>query len=226
MAIDIEPQADALEREVYKELVWEPSVDALNVDVMGRPNGVIVLTGVVRNYAEKVTAERAARRIKGVQSVVNELDVRLASSHERSDVDLADAVVQALEWDVLVPPRRIQARVADGCVRLEGQVDWNYQREAAAEAVHRLAGVKGVTNLIKVSSQLTVPNVKALIEAALRRSAELDAQAIDVDVQGRVVMLRGRVQSWAERDAAETAAWSAPGVTGVLDEIEVAPAEA
>jgi osmotically-inducible protein OsmY len=217
----MEPQTESLEREVYTELVYEPSVDALNIEVSARADGVIALKGVVRNYAEKIAAERAAKRVRGVHAVVNDLDVRLASAHARTDVELAEAVVQALEWNVLVPRDCVQGRVADGWVRLEGTVDWNYQRTAAEEAIHRLAGIQGVTNRIIVKPQVAIQNVKALIDAALRRSADLEAQQIQVKVQDNRVILRGQVHSWTEREAAEAAAWSAPGVAAVDDELQV-----
>jgi osmotically-inducible protein OsmY len=217
----MEPQAEFLKREVYTELVYEPSVDALNIDVAARPDGMIALTGVVRSYAEKIAAERAAKRVKGVHAVVNDLDVRLVSAHERTDNELAEAVIRALEWDVLVPRECIQATISDGWVRLEGTVDWNYQRTAAEEAIHRLAGIKGVTNRITVKAQVAVKDVRALIEAALRRSAEFDAKQIQVKVEESRVTLHGQVHSWAEREAAEAAAWSAPGVVEVDDELRV-----
>jgi osmotically-inducible protein OsmY len=176
----------------------------------------------VRNYAEKVAAERAAKRVRGVHAVVNELDVHLPATHERSDAELADAVVRALEWDVLVPHDNIQVLVADGWVRLEGTVDWNFQRSAAEEAVCRLTGIKRLTNRIEVKAQVEAESIKSQIEAALRRNAAIDAQAIHVKVENRVVMLTGQVHSWAEREIVEAAAWSAPGVEAVDDELKIA----
>jgi osmotically-inducible protein OsmY len=155
----IEPQAEALERAVYRELVRDPSVDHLNIEVVARPEGVIRLTGIVRSYAEKMAAERAAEQVRGVHAVVNGLDVRLADAHERADVELAEAVVRALEGDVLVPKNRIQARVTDGWVRLEGEVDWSHQRSAAEEAIHDLAGLRGITNRLTVKPHAALANV-------------------------------------------------------------------
>jgi osmotically-inducible protein OsmY len=153
--------------------------------------------------------------------VVNDIDVKLPMSHERSDADIADAVVQALEANVLVPHDAIDVRVSDGWVRLEGAVDWNYHRTGAEEAVQQLPGVRGVTNLITVKPQVTIHDVRERIEAALRRNADLEAHRIKVEARDGKVILRGHVQSWAERAAAEAAAWAAPGVTTVEDELLV-----
>jgi osmotically-inducible protein OsmY len=214
-------QEAALRREVLEELEWEPRIGSSAVDVGVAAHGVVTLTGVVKSYAEKVAAERAAKRVRGVHAVVNDIDVKLPMSHERNDADIADAVVRALEWNVLVPHDTIEARVSDGWVRLEGAVDWNYHRTAAEEAVQQLAGVKGVTNLITVKPHVIIHDVRERIEAALGRNAELEAHRIKVEAQDGKVILRGHVQSWGERAAAEAAAWAAPGVAAVEDELEV-----
>lgn len=214
---------EGLRQEVLDELEWEPKMGTSQVDVSIAGHGIVTLTGLVRSYAEKVAAERAARRVRGVHAVVNDIDVKLPMTHERSDPDIAEAVVRALEGDVLVPHDTIEARVADGWVRLTGTVDWNYQRTAAVDAVQFLAGVKGVSNLITVRPQLMVPDVKARIDAALRRSADLEAHGIKVQARDGTVTLRGRVRSWAERTAAESAAWSAPGITTVENELAIEP---
>lgn len=219
-------QAD-LRSELLKELEWEPRLDASRIEVVVGHDGVVSLTGLVRSYAAKVAAERAVKRVKGVHVVINDLDVQLPMSHERTDVEVGEAVVRALEWDVLVPHEKIRARVSDGWVRLEGEVDWNYQRTAAEEAVHRLTGVRGITNLITVLPQVanedvkTRDDVRAAIEAALKRSAEVEAEHIVVTTHHANVVLRGRVHSWAERDAAEAAAWAAPGVATLDDRLQV-----
>jgi osmotically-inducible protein OsmY len=212
---------EGLKQKVLDELEWEPKLGTSQIDANVTGHGIVTLTGLVKSYAEKVAAERAARRVRGVQAVVNDVDVRLPMTHERGDTDIAEVVVRALEWHVLVPHDAIEARVADGWVRLTGMVDWNYQRTAAADAVQSLAGVQGVTNLITVRPRLMVPDVKARIEAALRRNAEVEAHHIRVQVQDGTVMLSGHVQSWAERAAAESAAWAAPGVTTVENALEI-----
>jgi osmotically-inducible protein OsmY len=219
----------ALQRELLEELEWEPRLDASRIEVAVAHDGVVTMTGVVNSFAAKVAAERAIKRVRGVLAVVNDLDVKLPTSHARTDTQIGEAVVRALEWDVLVPHEKIHARVSDGWVRLEGEVDWNYQRTAAEEAVHRLTGVKGVTNLVTVLPQAagedvkTREDVKTAIEAALRRSAEVEAQNIEVATHHGNVVLRGRVHSWAERDAAEAAAWAAPGVATLDDRLQVEP---
>ncbi len=219
-------QQETLRRELLDELEWEPRLGASQLDVTVAHDGVVTLTGVVESYAQKVVAERAVKRVKGVHAVVNDVDVKLPASHERADTELGEAVVEALEWDVLVPHDKIQVRVSDGWVRLEGEVNWNYQRTAAEEAVHRLTGVKGVTNLITVKPAAgddlqTREQVRAGIRAALDRSAELEANDIEVEAHHGKVVLRGRVHCWAERDAAEAAAWAAPGVVTVDDGLQV-----
>lgn len=220
-------QQQALRRELIEELEWDRSLGASRLDVAVAHDGVVTLTGVVESYARKVAAERAVKRVKGVHAVVNDVDVKLPMSHERTETELADAVVQALERDVLVPHEKIQARVSEGWVRLEGDVDWNYQRTAAEEALHRLTGVKGISNLITVTPQMAAEDVQAReqvregIRAALERRADLEAKDIEVEAHHGRVVLRGRVHSWTERDAAEAAAWAAPGVAAVDDELQV-----
>lgn len=220
-------QQQSLRAELLDELEWEPSLGASRLDVAVGEDGVVTLTGLAGSYAQKVAAERAVKRVKGVHAVVNDVDVRLPMFHERTDTQLADSAVQALEWDVLVPHDKLQIRVSEGWVRLEGKVDCNYQRTAAEEALHRLTGVKGITNLITVTPQVTDEDVEARgkvregIRAALERSADLEATNIDVEAHHGKVVLRGRVHSWTERDAAEAAAWAAPGIATVDDRLQV-----
>lgn len=215
------PQQEALRRELLDELEWEPKLGTSKLDVAVAHDGVVTISGVVGSYAQKVAAECAVKRVRGVHAVVNDVDVRLPTAHERADAELAAAVVEALEQDVLVPDERIRARVADGWVRLEGEVAWQYQRTAAEEAVHRLTGVKGITNLITVKPEVASEDLKARervrvgIRAALERSADVEADNIEVEAHQGKVVLRGHVQSWAERDAVEAAAWAAPGVASV-----------
>jgi osmotically-inducible protein OsmY len=208
-----------LRQQVLEELDWEPKLGTSQVDATISDHGVVSLTGLVKSYAEKVAAERAARRVRGVHAVVNDLDILLPMTHERSDPAIAEAVVRALEWDVLVPHDVIDVRVSDGWVRLSGTVDWNFQRAAAVDAVQSLTGVKGITNLVTVRPRVMVPEIKTRIEAALRRNAEVEAHGITVHLQDSAVTLRGHVQSPAERTAAESAAWAAPGVTTVENEL-------
>jgi osmotically-inducible protein OsmY len=178
-------------------------------------NGIVTLTGRVPSYAQKLAAARATAGVAGVKAVVNELQVGLPPADQRTDEEVARAVANALISHVSVPPNRVKAVVSNGWVTLEGTVEWHYQRQAAEEAVRHLRGVKGVINRVVVQPAVTADVVKAQIEAALKRSAELDARRITVETQGDTIILRGSVRSRAEREAAERAAWAAPGVAQV-----------
>lgn len=212
-----------LQHRVQEELEWEPSLNAAHIGVAVTQPGVVTLTGSVETYAEKVVAERAAKRVAGVRAVANDIDVQLLHSMRRTDTDVAQAVLRALEWDIAVPHEKIQVRVENGWVTLEGEVALQFQRAAAENATRRLSGVRGVDNRIRL--QVTQPvqsdEVKHRIESALRRSAEIDARGIQVDAEDSTITLRGRVRTWAEREEAERAAWGAPGVRTVKDELVV-----
>ncbi len=209
------------EESVESELTYEPSINAAQIGVAAK-DGIIRLSGYVPSYWEKIAAERATERVGGVEAVVNELEVKLPGSSERTDEDIARAAVNALEWSVLVPPNRVKIKVSKGWVTLEGNVDWQFQKSAAEKAVRKLLGVKGVSNLISVQPRVNSKEVKSEIENALKRSAELDADQIRVEAQGDRVILKGTVHSWFEREEAEKAAWRAPGVREVEDDLVVA----
>lgn len=206
-----------LQSDVMAELRWEPQVDHENVGVSVR-NGVVTLTGYVPNYAQKHAAERAAGRVAGVKAIAEEIAVRFATDPGTSDSEIAQRVVSILEWDVTVP-EAIKVKVEDGRVTLTGQVGWNYQRDAAARVAGRVHGVRSVCNLIEVKPKLTTADVRERIVAALKRASAADAGAISVSVEGGTVRLSGRVKGWNERKLAEDAAWAAPGVSKVEDEI-------
>lgn len=211
-----------LQQDVMQELKFEPSVDASDIGVMAK-DGIVSLAGNVKNYAEKFAAVRAAERVSGVRAVTDEMKVDLPSTHVRNDQDIAKAALNALEWDVYVPSKQIQVKVDDGWVTIGGEVDHKYQKDAAEFALRNLIGVRGVANLISIKKPAVKSfDVKATIENALQRAAELDAEKIRVEVDGDRVVLRGDVHSWAERGEAERAAWSTPGVTRVDDNLVVA----
>jgi osmotically-inducible protein OsmY len=210
-----------LHKDVLAELVWDARVGEKEIGVAAK-DGVVTLTGSVATYAEKVAAERAVERVAGVKAVANDLTVKIPNALTHSDTEIAHKVVDSLLWDVEVPDEKVTTSVANGLVTLGGEVEWQYQRDAAERAVWNLAGVRGVRNNIKVAPKRVSPfNVSQSIREALERRADRTAERISVEAKDGVVILKGTVPSFGDRRAAEGAAWSAPGVTEVRDELAV-----
>lgn len=210
-----------LKQDVEAELAWDAIVNANDVGVAVK-DGVVTLSGHLDSYAEKYAAERAAQRVKGVKAVALELDVRLGPAAKRTDADIATAAESALRWHALVPEDRIKVTVEKGWVTLAGDVEWDFQRQSAFKAVRSLTGVVGVSNSIALKPKVTPANITSRIQGALERQAMREAKGIEVIVDGSTVTLKGQVHSWAERNAAQGAAWSAPGITSVVNQLRVA----
>jgi osmotically-inducible protein OsmY len=210
-----------LQQRVIDELEFEPSVQAGHIGVSVR-NGVVSLSGHVDSFIEKFAAERAVRRVRGVKAVAQELEVHLPSDRKTGDDEIAERAVKILSWDAVVPADRITVKVEHGIVTLTGEVDWQFQRAEAEYDLRKLSGVKAVINDIHVRPKPRADDVQATIRAALERNAEVEAHRVTVAVDGSKVVLGGKVNAWSEREAAERAAWSVPGVTAVEDRIELA----
>lgn len=209
-----------LRADIEAELEFEPSVDAANIGVAIK-DGVATLTGHVSSYAQKAAAERAAGRVKGVRAVVEGIEVRLPFEVKHDDTEIAHRAADVLSWTVYLPANVVQAKVEKGWVTLTGEVDWQYQKEAAESAIRKLTGVIGVSDFITIRPHMTAGDVRDRIAQAYRRNADLESSGIKITVDGSKVTLSGRVKAWNERRIAENAAWAIPSVTEVVDNLIV-----
>ena len=212
---------DQLQQDVSAELKWEPSIHAARIGVEVK-DGIVTLAGEVDSYAEKWSAERAAQRVAGVKAMTTELKVHLTGLSKRTDADIAEAVENVLEWTSSLPAGAVKVMVEGGWVTLSGDVDWQYQRQAATDSVRYLLGVTGVSDQIGIKPSVTATAVKSDIEAALKRTSIADAKQISVAVHGSDVTLSGTVHSWDERNTATNSAWGTPGVRNVVDMMTLA----
>lgn len=209
-----------IQKDVMEELRWEPLLNASEIGVAVK-NGVVTLSGTVNTYSKKLAAEEAAKRVMGVKAVAEDIEVKIALLGKKTDADIAEAVISALKWHTSVPDEKIKVKVEDGWVTLDGQVEWEYQRIAAKNAVNNLTSVAGVTNNIKIVSTIKTTDVKNKIAAAFQRSATVDAERINISAEGSKVILTGKVRSYVEKRDAENAAWLAPGVNTVENKLEI-----
>lgn len=213
-----------LKTDVLDELAFEPSLDEAGIGIAVN-DGVVTLTGHVKSYAEKMAAERAAKRVHGVHGIANDLKVELWPGFQHDDTDIAQAAVSALRWNTWLPEGAVTVVVKDGWVTLDGSVPWQYQKIEAERSVAHLQGVKGVSNQVAVKARVQATQVERRVQSAFQRAASLDARQVHVETAGNVIILRGTVRSWAEHEDAERAAWSVPGVTGVRNELGIAVEE-
>ncbi len=211
-----------LQENVIDELKWDPKINSAEIGVAVK-NGIVTLSGSVDSYAKKLATENAVKRVKDVKGIAEEITVKLLPDGRRTDAEIGEAAVNALKWNNGVPDDKIKVTVENGWLNLEGQLDWQFQKDAATLAVDDIIGVKGVTNLITIKPRVNIPVIRDSIKKALERSADIEADRIIIETQGNKITLRGKARSWSERNEVERAAWCAPGVMEVEDNLVIAP---
>ena len=209
-----------IQKDVMDELKWEPAVNSAEIGVAVN-NGIVTLSGQVNTYSEKIYAERAAKKVAGVKAVAEDIHVGKSVGYTKTDTEIAQAVLSALRWDTDIPENKISVKVEDGQVKLEGEVGWEFHLQRAKKAIEHLAGIRSVINLVRVTPAIAPSDVKKKIMAAFHRSATIEAEKVMTDVIGSKVILKGRVRSFSEKEDAESAAWSAPGVISVDNQIQI-----
>lgn len=208
-----------IQENVMQELEWDPEVDSSEIGV-AVTDGIVTLSGEVGSYWTKKAAEKAAFRVKGIRGVAEDIVVKYVGM-QRTDTDIADAVTRAIKWNTSIPEDSLNVKVENGRVTLEGEVPWEYQRKAAENQATRIKGVTGVSNFVTIKPRVQASIVKSTIKRALERSADIEAEGIEVDTEGNKVVLRGKVRTWSERNDVQRAAWSAPGVTDVENHLVI-----
>ena len=209
-----------IQKDVIEQLKWEPFLNASEIGVAVK-NGIVNLSGQVDSYSKKLSAENAAKKIAGVKAIAEDIQIGVSPAYNKTDTEIAEAVVNALKWHSAVQEEKIKIKVENGSVRLDGEVEWEYQRINAKSAIENLTGVRSVINLITVKPVVTATDIQKKMSSFFHRSATIDSGKITAEVKGSKVILRGTVRSFAEKEDAETAAWNAPGVTSIESKLEI-----